>query len=317
LQPWPVRRAVRPNLKAGALAARLLSAAGKAAGVGDLSWQQRNNALVGSSSADTLDGRGGSDALDGRAGDDTLIGGGGADRLTGGTGADVFLYQGSVRGLSTRNAPDAILDFRGAQGDKISLAGVELTGAGAPGSLTWADGTAAPWGVWQAADMVGADTNGDGKADLSIRVQGASALAASDFLGVSGGGGGGGTPGFRVVLSDDFSRGYAAANWGNPFHGGTYWNGAFDWSAADVAVRGGELQVTMTRHADGSWTAGGLNSFKAGKSIHYGTVEFDARVEEAQGTMTAILMWPASDDHWPPEIDILETPQADVMHTLH
>jgi Glycosyl hydrolases family 16 len=123
-------------------------------------------------------------------------------------------------------------------------------------------------------------------------------------------------PGFRVVLSDSFGAGYQTSNWGNPYGGGTYWNGAFSWSAADVAVRNGEMQVTMTHHADGSWTAGGFNSFKAGKSIRYGTVEFDARVEEAQGTMGAILMWPANDS-WPPEIDILETPGQDVMHTLH
>jgi beta-glucanase (GH16 family) len=45
-------------------------------------------------------------------------------------------------------------------------------------------------------------------------------------------------------------------------------------------------------------------------------VEFDARVEEVPGTMAAILMWPLS-DQWPPEIDILETPGLDVMHTLH
>jgi hypothetical protein len=33
--------------------------------------------------------------------------------------------------------------------------------------------------------------------------------------------------------------------------------------------------------------------------------------------MAAILLWPASDDHWPPEVDILETPGRDAMHTLH
>ena len=122
---------------------------------------------------------------------------------------------------------------------------------------------------------------------------------------------------FRTILSDDFSNGYDHANWGAPFHGGVYWNGAWSWNAGDVNVRDGEMQVTMTRQGDGWWTGGGFNSFKAGKAIHYGTVSFDAKVEEAQGTMAAILMWPASDDHWPPEIDILETPAQDVMHTLH
>jgi DDE family transposase len=58
------------------------------------------------------------------------------------------------------------------------------------------------------------------------------------------------------------------------------------------------MQVTNTRHADGHWTAGGFSSFKAGKTITYGRMEFDARMEEAQGTMCAILMWPASDKLW-------------------
>jgi hypothetical protein len=123
---------------------------------------------------------------------------------------------------------------------------------------------------------------------------------------------------YKVVLADDFSAGYKAANWGSAFNGGTYWNGAFSWSSADVAVRSGEMQVTDTRHADGSWTAGGFSSFKAGNTITYGTVEFDARVEAAQGTQAAILMWPAS-DAWPRdgEIDILEAPGNEAMHSSH
>ncbi|MBV1798787.1 carbohydrate-binding domain-containing protein [Siccirubricoccus sp. G192] len=122
---------------------------------------------------------------------------------------------------------------------------------------------------------------------------------------------------YSVVLADDFSQGYKWENWGAPFGGGVYWNGAWSWNQDDVNVRAGEMQVTMTRHEDGWWTGGGFNSFSAGKSITYGTVEFDAKVEEAQGTQAAILMWPASNDVWPPEIDILETPGHDVMHTLH
>jgi beta-glucanase (GH16 family) len=124
---------------------------------------------------------------------------------------------------------------------------------------------------------------------------------------------------FDVVLADDFSQGYKVENWGNPFNGGTYWNGMFQWSDDDVAVRDGTMQVTVTRHADGSWTTGGFNSFKAGKAITYGKIEFDGKVEESQGTMGVFLTWPLSDDNWPAngEIDILETPGQDVMHTTH
>jgi beta-glucanase (GH16 family) len=123
---------------------------------------------------------------------------------------------------------------------------------------------------------------------------------------------------FTVVLADDFSNGYRPDLWGEPFHDGLYWNGAWSWDRGDVQVLDGALEVTMTRHADGRWTGGGLNSFKAGHTITYGTVEFDARVEEAQGAMTAILMWPQSND-WPRdgEIDIVETPHRTNMMTSH
>jgi beta-glucanase (GH16 family) len=81
-------------------------------------------------------------------------------------------------------------------------------------------------------------------------------------------------------------------------------------------VRDGEMQVTVRQHADGHWSTTGFNSFKAGKGITYGTVEFDARAEHAQGIAFGILMWP-SDDSFPPEIDILETPNGNALHTLH
>ena len=273
-----------------------------------------NDTLYGRGGNDTLHGQGGNDALYGEDGNDKLLGGIGVDSLAGGAGADLFVFKGAVAGLSAPSMPDTIADFSRTQGDKISFTGLALTGAGAPATLTWAGTAAKAWGVWQEGGTVKADTSGDAVADLAIAVQNAPALAATDFQGVSAGSTTG--PGFRVVLSDNFGAGYQTSNWGNPYGGSTYWNGAFSWSGADVAVRNGEMQVTMTRHADGSWTAGGFNSFKAGKSIRYGTVEFDARVEEAQGTMAAILMWPAA-DIWPPEIDILETPGQDVMHTLH
>ena len=123
---------------------------------------------------------------------------------------------------------------------------------------------------------------------------------------------------YKVVLADDFGGGYKSSNWGSAYNGGLYGNGAFRWSAGDVKVASGEMQVSETRHSNGSWTAGGFNSKAAGITIKYGTVEFDARVETAQGTQAAILLWPKS-DVWPRdgEIDILETPKGSAMHTLH
>jgi hypothetical protein len=124
--------------------------------------------------------------------------------------------------------------------------------------------------------------------------------------------------GHTLVLSDDFSNGYDYDKWGWPFGGGVYWNGAFSWNSDDVGVRNGELQVTITQQADGWWTAGGFNSFKAGNAILYGKIEFDAKVPDEQGTMAAILTWPET-DVWPRdgEIDILETPHDVNMFSTH
>jgi hypothetical protein len=116
---------------------------------------------------------------------------------------------------------------------------------------------------------------------------------------------------FELRYADDFSSGALNTGlWGNPFGGGLYWNGAFSWSAGDVAVQNGQLVVSSTRHADGHWTAGGLNMLLKGNSITYGRVEFDARFEKGQGTGAAILLWPTSNDIWPPEIDMIEVPRG-------
>lgn len=126
--------------------------------------------------------------------------------------------------------------------------------------------------------------------------------------------------GYRVVLADDFSNGYNKSNWGDPFPlpwpPGPASNGAYIWDPNDVNVRNGEMQVTMTRHADGHWSTTGFSSFKAGIGITYGHVEFDAKIEKGQGTVAGILMWP-SDDTFPPEIDIIETPNNTSLFTLH
>ena len=126
-------------------------------------------------------------------------------------------------------------------------------------------------------------------------------------------------PGYTLVMQDDFSHGYDYSHWGDPFplpwDNGPSSNGAYIWDSKSVGVRNNEMQITFTQEADG-WHTTGFNSFRAGIGIHYGTVDFDAKVEYAQGTVAAFLMWPTTDT-WPPEIDILETPKNQAMHTLH
>jgi hypothetical protein len=80
--------------------------------------------------------------------------------------------------------------------------------------------------------------------------------------------------GYRIVLADDFGGGYDRSHWGDPFPlpwpPGPSANGAYIADPNDVGVRGGELQVTMTRHVDGHWSAGGFNSFKAKRGAWIG-----------------------------------------------
>lgn len=82
-------------------------------------------AVSGSSGNDVLTGTVGQDTLIGGAGDDLLIGGLGADVQSGGAGSDRFVYAGATKREalqnSRSNAPDRIIDFSGAQGDRIQL----------------------------------------------------------------------------------------------------------------------------------------------------------------------------------------------------
>ena len=76
-----------------------------------------DNRLIGNAGQNLLSGGYGNDRLEGNGGDDTLDGGRGADRMQGGAGADTFqLRKYDIAG-------DAILDFSGAEGDFITIAG--------------------------------------------------------------------------------------------------------------------------------------------------------------------------------------------------
>jgi predicted outer membrane repeat protein len=81
--------------------------------------------VLGGEGNDTLMGTVGQDTLIGGMGDDVLIGGLGADVLSGGVGSDRFLYAGATQRETLRqsrsNAPDRIIDFSRAQGDRIQL----------------------------------------------------------------------------------------------------------------------------------------------------------------------------------------------------
>nr|WP_284739293.1 M10 family metallopeptidase C-terminal domain-containing protein [Rhizobium sp. CG5] len=157
--------------------------------------------LVGSASANRLEGGNGTDALIGNGGNDRLYGGNGNDWLQGGAGAD-RLFGGAGRDVFDFNAlsdsrpsqADVISGFVSGQ-DRIDLSHIDGTGQAAgyafsflategaaftrhAGELKWSQtGTGS-----NARTIIEGDVNGDAAADLKIILIGHHDLTASDFL---------------------------------------------------------------------------------------------------------------------------------------
>lgn len=139
--------------------------------------------LFGGEGRDKLYGGSGRDALDGGTDDDLLVGGRGGDWLTGGDGNDTFRFN-AKDSPGGKAGKDTILDF--ATGDVIDLApidadkgkhgnqGFDYIGkkafTGDAGELRYKKGN------------LQGDTDGDGHADLVIKIEGAPHLGGGDFL---------------------------------------------------------------------------------------------------------------------------------------
>jgi hypothetical protein len=140
--------------------------------------------LSGAAGDDYLTGGLGADRLHGDAGNDTLVGGAGLDWLEGGAGADTFLFAS----LAHVDAPDRILDFDAAQGDRIDLRGIDAvigTGNDAFTLVAAFGGTAGELVLRTRPDgvqVVRGDIDGDAVADFRILVTAPAALTAADFL---------------------------------------------------------------------------------------------------------------------------------------
>jgi Ca2+-binding RTX toxin-like protein len=155
------------------------------------------NVLVGNASTNKLSGGGGTDKLDGGAGDDILFGGEGTDTLIGGLGADA-LYGGAAKdifvfntiGESPVGSSDRIWDFDAL--DVINLKSIDAN-ASLAGNQAFAFIGSSAFAVQSAGqvrfELAGADTliqvetNGDGLADLEIRLVGyTTAINSKDFI---------------------------------------------------------------------------------------------------------------------------------------
>ncbi len=135
--------------------------------------------------------------------------------------------------------------------------------------------------------------------------------------------------GFDSAANHD-ATGLDRGKWGTLYGGSTYWNNAFVWSHDDVRVdqnNSNEVTISATYHPDWTdgpkWSAGGFSSLSPWNgnpnSWQHGLFEFRAKVEKGQGTGPAVLLWPA-DNSWPPEIDMLESPDANrqgMYFTVH
>lgn len=157
------------------------------AGEDTLTGKDGEDRLLGGSGADTLNGgsdndvlRGGkgNDDLNGGSENDVLIGGTGKDNLAGGTGEDVFRFIKTNHSFDSGLA-DSILDFISGE-DLIDLSAL-------PGTLAFISGAftgAAEVRVSEVGgnSIVRIDLDGDGVADMKIKVLGVTGLDALDFL---------------------------------------------------------------------------------------------------------------------------------------
>lgn len=146
--------------------------------------------LTGSAFSDLLNGDNGDNTLNGAAGNDRLAGRGGADRLTGGNGADRFIYSSITDSAVGTTGRDTVTDFSRTQGDRIDLANIDADTSRAGDQAFSFLGTAAFTGHAGEARyistslyrVVEVDVDGDGAADMQIRIDGAGALLSSDFI---------------------------------------------------------------------------------------------------------------------------------------
>ena len=146
------------------------------------------DALFGLGGNDTLSGLGGDDYLNGGLGNDSLIGGTGVDILTGGAGRDTFVFNEIFE--SFEGQADTITDFSRAEGDRISLAGIDANLNKARnqafdfiGQNDFA-GVAGQVRFYQdhGNTYVSGDVNGDGVGDFLIMLHGLENLTATDFV---------------------------------------------------------------------------------------------------------------------------------------
>ncbi|HEV2865293.1 MAG TPA: M10 family metallopeptidase C-terminal domain-containing protein [Allosphingosinicella sp.] len=157
--------------------------------VEDVTGTDFKDSLLGNQSGNRLNGYNGDDILGGLGGNDTLEGGRGRDITTGGPGADGFFFWWSDDVNSSRAQADVITDFHPAEGDHIYLLFDANENTAGEQKFSFV-GTAAFSGtagelrydVSSGNAFLQGDTDGNGSADFFIRLDGVTAIAATDLV---------------------------------------------------------------------------------------------------------------------------------------
>lgn len=166
------------------------------------SGKDKADKLTGTAEDDTLKGKGGNDTLKGKGDDDVLVGGKGNDKLTGGAGADelyggdseggagndIFVYTALADSTVRKSGRDTIYDF--ASGDRIDLRAIYAQAEGEDDkTLSFIkkeefNGEAGElrYEKTKSHSYIYADTDGDGREDFAIHLDGGITLAETDFL---------------------------------------------------------------------------------------------------------------------------------------
>jgi len=140
---------------------------------------------TGNAMANEMIGNRGRNQLSGLGGNDTLDGGAGNDTLTGGAGADHFVFSSATAGN------DIITDFNdvnggSAEGDLLVFTGLEVGTFAYRGEAAFTGGSNNSEARFDSATAkLLIDINGDGAADLTLKLTGMNAgtdISASDFL---------------------------------------------------------------------------------------------------------------------------------------
>lgn len=131
-----------------------------------------------------LHGGAGDDYLDGGSGNDFISGGLGRDIMIGGLGKDAFDFDSASESLKGK-LRDVIRDFDRKEGDIIDLSGIDAKIGGADNKFKFigSKGFREKKGelAFKKGKVMG-DTDGDGKADFEIALQGVTKLSVDDFV---------------------------------------------------------------------------------------------------------------------------------------